>query len=362
MALNRVDVVFSGGGTGGHVYPALAIAEILRIRGISCAYIGTPNGIEASLVARTQIPYFGIDAAPVKGRNAGKAVLAMGTAARATAEARSLIKSLRARMVICTGGYVAGPVGLAASTLGLKMLLVEPNAVMGLTNKLLTRLCDGVVTAFEDAPEGIPKKKRLYMGVPIRPGFVSSVPEPFTETPRLLVLGGSQGAHFLNEVVPEALGHLLTEGVHVSVLHQTGTHDVELVTEAYQRAGVTARVESYLEAVPAALKEAHLVIARSGAGTVAEVCAVGRPAVFVPLPSAADDHQTANAERVVRAGAALLAPQGATSPVYLSSLLSGLLASPERLEKMAEASRHLGNGDAARHVADHVETSLYAQR
>lgn len=361
LTLPRAEVVFSGGGTGGHVYPALAIAERLLQMGHSCAYIGTPAGMEAGIVARTSLPYYGIEVSPLKGRSPMAAAVSIGTAAKATARARVLLRQLGARVVVCSGGYVAGPVGAAAVSLGLPLLLVEPNAVMGLTNRLLARVAHGVVTPFDGVPAGISQSKRLNLGVPIRPGFEAaprtSVTHPRAEM-HVLVLGGSQGAHFLNECIPQALARLGESARAVRVLHQTGVRDVEATREAYLRSGASAEVRAYIDDVPQALQAADLVIARSGAGTVAEVCSVGRAAIFVPLPGAADDHQTANAQHVAARGAAIVLPQAAAGPEAMSKVLAELLGDDTALEVMAHAAASLGRPDAASRVAHKIDQLL----
>ncbi len=361
MSTPRAHVVFSGGGTGGHVYPALAIAQRLELMGRSCAYIGTPAGMEAGIVARTGVPYFGVEVSPLKGRSPIAAMLSLGTAAKAVAEARGLLRQLGARVVVCSGGYVAGPVGAAAVSLGLPLLLVEPNAVMGLTNRWLARMAQGVVTPFDGVPPGVSQSKRLNLGVPIRPGFeavLRSTHPPRRNELQVLVLGGSQGAHFLNECIPQAVAIVGESARAWRVVHQTGVRDVEATLEAYARAGIQADVRVYIDDVPHALQSADLVIARSGAGTVAEVCAVGRAAIFVPLPSAADDHQTANAKHVAARGAAVVLAQSDAGPEAMSKLLIRLLGDDATLDTMAQAAASLGRPDAAGLVARKIDELL----
>ncbi len=365
----RADVVFSGGGTGGHVYPALAIAERLHDLGRSCAFIGTPSGMESSIVARTRLPYVGIEVRPLKGRSVFAAAAALGTAASATAQARKVLQQLGARVVVCSGGYVAGPVGAAAASLGLPLLLVEPNAVMGLTNRWLTRVALAVVTPFDGVPLGIPRAKRLNVGVPIRPGFEPSprVHHGARET-NVLVLGGSQGAHFLNECMPQAFARARSQQERrpraswgdIHVVHQTGLNDVEETQQAYTDSSVTAEVHAYIHDMPHALQRADLVIARSGAGTVAEVCAVGRGALFVPLPGAADDHQTANAQAVAARGGATVLAQSDAGVEAMARALVELLSDGARLDDMARAAATLGRPQAAASVALKIDELLSA--
>jgi UDP-N-acetylglucosamine--N-acetylmuramyl-(pentapeptide) pyrophosphoryl-undecaprenol N-acetylglucosamine transferase len=271
-------------------------------------------------------------------------------AARATAGALALVRRLRPRVVLSVGGYASGPVTLAAALLGVPVAVLEPNSVVGLSNRIMAPVAKRAYVAWEGAARRFRRRARRVYGVPLRAGFA---PRPYVArgTARVLVLGGSQGAAALNERMPPAIARLrAVRGL--EVIHQAGKGREAEVREAYERADAAAvTVTAFIEDVSRALADADVVVARAGAGAIAEITAVGRAAILVPFPHAAGDHQAKNAEAVASAGAAVFLRQEAADASRLAAELSRLLADDAARVAMADASRALGKPDAARRVA-----------
>ncbi|RFP60607.1 undecaprenyldiphospho-muramoylpentapeptide beta-N-acetylglucosaminyltransferase [Luteimonas weifangensis] len=341
------------GGTGGHIFPGLAVAAALRARGVPVAWLGADAGMETRLVPQHGIA---IDTIAVKGLR-GKGVLALlGAPWRVFRAIRAASRVMRARQpsaVISFGGYAAGPGGIAARLRGVPLLVHEQNRAPGLTNRVLARFARRVLTGFPQTFRGVAED---VVGNPVR-GEIAALPPPAQRFAtrsgalRLLVLGGSQGARALNDALPRALATLTGK---IVVRHQCGEKLREDAERAYARAGVAATVEPFIADMAAAYAGADLVVCRAGALTLAELCAAGIGSVLVPFPQAVDDHQTRNAEYLVERGAAVLLPQGAALVEELRATLSVLAANPQRRLAMAEAARALARPDAAERVADAV--------
>lgn len=347
MSTPRFSVL--AGGTGGHIFPALAVARVLRGRGAEVRWIGSAGGMEERLVPEDG---FAIDTLAVGGLR-GKGITTLLAAplrlARAVRQARALLKEQRPQAVLAFGGYASGPGGLAARSLGLPLIVHEQNRAPGLTNRVLARIARRVLTGF---PGAFPPPAEV-VGNPVREA-IAALPDPARRLagrdgpPRLLVLGGSQGARGLNLALPEALaGHPGLE-----IRHQCGAKLLDETRAAYTAAGVTARVEPFIADMAGAYGWADLVISRAGASTLAELCAAGVASVLVPFPGAVDDHQARNAEYLAEGQAALWLRQTATLAADLAGLLSPLLADRARLLAMARAARALALPDPAGRVAD----------
>jgi UDP-N-acetylglucosamine--N-acetylmuramyl-(pentapeptide) pyrophosphoryl-undecaprenol N-acetylglucosamine transferase len=345
-------IVIAGGGSGGHVFPGLAIAEALEQNAeVEVVFAGTARGLEASVVPARGYRLELLDVVPIKGGGAARAARGVLVAALAVLRSAALVRRLAPRAVLSVGGYAAGPVTLAAGLLGVPVALVEPNGVAGLANRILGPIAKRAYVAWGPAATSFAPRKTRRFGVPIRRGFRPAVREP-KGPPRVLVLGGSQGAAALNERLPEALGIVVRTRPDIQVLHQAGKDRDLAVREAYARAGVAqARVVPFLDDVAAEMARADVVVARSGAGTVAEVAAVGRPALLVPFPFAADDHQAQNAEALERAGGAVCVRQERADALRIAGELSSLLGDTARLVRMSAASRAFGKPDAATDIA-----------
>ncbi len=354
----------AGGGSGGHVFPGLAIAEELAHRGWQVSWAGSRQGPESRLVGERRIAFHALPARPVVGAGWTGKLRAVATLARSAWGARALVRYLGARVVVGTGGYVSAPAVVGARMARRPALLVEPNAEAGVANRWLSRLASEAAVAFDETGAQL-KCRSTTTGVPVRSEFFDLAAEVPPGPPwRLLVLGGSQGARQINELVPAALAALSPEVGEVAVCHQTGERHLETTRAAYLAAGhesaggagetsVRFEVVSFLAAMAAAMAECHLIVSRAGAITLAEICASGRPSVLLPLALAAG-HQTGNARRLAEAGAAEVLPAAATA-ADLAETLGRLLADPPRLSAMGSAARRLANRDAAAAIADRVE-------
>lgn len=341
------------GGTGGHVFPALAVAERLRAQGHEVFWIGTRNRMEARLVPEQGFPIEWLGIEGLRGRGALALLAAPGKLALALGQAAGILRRRRPDLVLGMGGFASGPGGVMAWLLGIPLIIQEQNRVPGLTNRWLARLARRVFQAF---PDSFPPGRRAETcGNPVRPA-IAALPPPGERLAsrqgpaRLLVVGGSLGARALNEQVAPALA-LLPPGLRPLVRHQAGEQTLEIARQAYAAAGVPAEVSPFIADMAAAYGWADLVLCRAGALTVSELAAAGLGAVLVPYPHAVDDHQTANARVLAAGGAAEILPQTQLNPAHLSAVLSRLLGDRPRLLAMAEAARALAAPDAAGHIA-----------
>ena len=341
------NVVVMAGGTGGHVFPALAVAEALRGRGVSIHWLGTRAGIESELVPARGFPITYIDVSGVRGQGVKRLLAAPFKLAGAVLAAMRMLRGAEADVVIGLGGYVTGPGGVAARLLGKPLLIHEQNAVAGLTNRLLSRIAVRVLEAFPGAFP--PSAKVSCVGNPVRPE-IAALAAPGAryagreDALRVLVLGGSQGAVALNELVPEALA-LLAAKRPLQIRHQAGRKNLEKAAAKYRALGVGADVLPFIDDMAGAYAWADLVVCRSGALTVAEIAAAGVASVLIPYPFAVDDHQTANGRYLSEAGAAVLFRQQDLDAATLAAALEPLLVR-ERLLQMAVAARALARPEA----------------
>ncbi|TNF35485.1 MAG: undecaprenyldiphospho-muramoylpentapeptide beta-N-acetylglucosaminyltransferase [Gammaproteobacteria bacterium] len=347
-------VLIMAGGTGGHVFPALAIADALRAKGNEVVWLGTQKGIEARLVPQAGIPLFFVSVSGIRGKGMMALLKAPLQLLKAVHESVSLLRRIKPACVLGMGGFAAGPGGLAAWLLRYPLVIHEQNAVAGTTNRLLSRLARRVLVAFPDA-----LRAGEWVGNPVR-ASIAGLPMPQERSVgqhqplRILVLGGSLGARALNQALPKALA-----GRAVEVFHQTGKADGESVLAAYQQAGVPARVETFVEDMAAAYAWADLAICRAGALTVAELAAAGVGSVLVPYPHAIDDHQTRNAAWLADSGAAVLMPQPALEAGELPAVLDRLLAHPQQLAAMAAAARAKAKPESAQQAAMICEECMH---
>jgi UDP-N-acetylglucosamine--N-acetylmuramyl-(pentapeptide) pyrophosphoryl-undecaprenol N-acetylglucosamine transferase len=355
-----VRVVIAGGGTGGHLYPGIAIARELLARqpDAQISFAGTAQGIEARVVPREGFVLDVIRSAGLKGKSIadrarGAALLPIGVLA-----AWRLVSSRRPDVVIGVGGYSSGPVVLAAALRGIPTMLLEQNAVPGLTNRWLSRVVKAAAVTF-DATATYFGAKAFVSGNPVRPEFFatagpqqeSALDDQHSVT-RVLVFGGSQGAHAINVAMVEAAPRLAAGGSHLRLVHQTGERDVEVVRTAYRQAGLQAVVEPFLYDMGRQLGQADVVVCRAGATTLAEITAAGKAAILIPLPTATDDHQRKNAEALAAAGAADVLLQQDASGTAVADRVLALAADRGRRERMAKAARSLARPDAAKVIVD----------
>jgi UDP-N-acetylglucosamine--N-acetylmuramyl-(pentapeptide) pyrophosphoryl-undecaprenol N-acetylglucosamine transferase len=351
--MNPPSVLIMAGGTGGHVFPALAVAERLRMHGATVTWMGARRGLEATLVPKAGIPMEWIEIAGLRGKGLRRRLLMPIMLSRALWQAGGILRRLRPAVVLGMGGFASGPGGMMARLLGIPLIVHEQNAIAGLTNRWLARVAGRVFQAF---PETFPATQRaVTVGNPVRE-VIAKLPLPAERFAnrkgrrRLLVVGGSQGALALNQLVPQALA-LLEEGERPEVWHQAGGQLHEAAEVAYREAGITARLTPFIENMAEAYGWADLVLCRAGALTIAELAAAGIGAVLVPFPFAVDDHQTANARFLEKDNAALVVQQAELTAERLAALLRELLSDRDRLLRMAEAARRLAKVDAAEQVA-----------
>ena len=349
--MRRPTVLIAGGGTGGHVFPAVAVAESMEaLADVDVVFCGTARGVEARVVPARGWRLELLHVEPMKGGGPARAVRGALVAARATVHALGLVRSLRPKAVLSVGGYASGPVSLAAALLGVPVAVMEPNSVVGLANRLLAPFAKRAYIAWHEAGARFRPRARRDYGVPLRAGFG---PKPYgaRETLRVLVLGGSQGAAALNERMPAVLARL-ADVPGLEVVHQAGRERDADVRAAYDRERVQrVTVVPFIDDVAKAIADADLVVARSGASSVAELAAIGRAAVLVPFPHAADDHQAKNAQALARAGGAVCVRQEAADVIRLATEMGRLLRDDRARTAMADASRACGKPGAARDVA-----------
>ena len=344
-------VLIMAGGTGGHIFPGLAVAQALRERGVQVAWLGAEGGMETRLVPAHGIAIDTIAVKGVRGKGLATLLTAPLKLLRAVRDAARVLRARQPAAVVSFGGFAAGPGGIAARIARIPLLVHEQNRAAGMTNRVLAKVARQVLVGF---PQTFARE--TLVGNPVRAQIAQVAPPAQRDfrhggALRLLVLGGSQGARALNTAVPQAVAAL---GLPVEILHQAGERMLDDACKAYADAGVAATVEPFIADMAAAYAHADLVVCRAGALTLAELCAVGVGSVLVPFPQAVDDHQTRNAEYLVERGAALLLKQGDDLAARLRQVLAGLAAEPGRRLAMAVAARSLARPDAAARVADAV--------
>ena len=349
-------VIVAGGGTGGHLFPGIAVVEELSRRNpdLEVVFVGTDRGIESRVVPQLGYELERIEVSPLKGRTAGELLRSVAALPGAAARAMAILRAHRPDLVIGVGGYASGPILAAAAARGIPTAILEQNAHVGLTNRMLARVIGRAYVTFPETAASFGAKRARVSGNPVRRAFVEAARRAHTDPEgaeararRVFVLGGSQGSQALNQTVPEALA-----GLGLDVLHQTGAAMRDEVEARYRALGVRAEVVPFIDEMAAAYGSAALVIARAGATTVAELCAVGRPSVLIPYPFAANDHQRKNAEALEREGAAICIPQDTLDPQMLATTVRGLMSSPDRRRAMSESARRFGRPDAAASIVD----------
>jgi len=352
-AMSAGPVVVMAGGTGGHVFPALAVANVLRERGVAVVWLGTHAGMEARLVPAHGIPIEWIRVAGIRGKGIAAWMLAPLRLAQAVGEAGAVLRRVKPRAVLGAGGFVSGPGGIAAWLLGIPLLIHEQNAIAGLTNRWLAKIATRVFEAF---PDSFARRDAECIGNPVR-ADIAALPAPTLRfaargnPKRLLVLGGSQGARRLNQLLPQALAQLSTT-LRPQVRHQTGSRGFDDARAAYAAAGVEAELLPFIDDMAGAYAWADLAICRAGALTITELQAAGLGALLVPFPAAVDDHQTRNAGVMVRAGAARLVQERELDAEGLGRLIGELTADRATLLAMAEAARAGAITNAAARLAE----------
>jgi UDP-N-acetylglucosamine--N-acetylmuramyl-(pentapeptide) pyrophosphoryl-undecaprenol N-acetylglucosamine transferase len=344
--------ILAGGGTGGHVIPAIAIAQELRRRyAAEVLFIGTERGLEKRLVPAAGFPLQFVKIGALNKVGLATRLQTMFNLPRALFDAGRMLNEFQPDVVIGVGGYASGPAMISALRRRIPTLAFEPNLVPGFANRMIARFVSAAAVHFEQTAQYF--RNPVVTGVPVRPAFFQIPRKPYVPaTPTLLVFGGSQGARAINQAMVRAVPELMKRLPGLKVVHQTGERDYDQVYGAYAQAGIPAEVHKFIDDMPGFFARADLVLCRSGASTVAEIAAAGKPAVFVPFPLAADDHQRRNAEALEQAQAAVVIEETRLDEVWLVDSILALLEDPARLAGMAEAARAMAHPNAAKDIAE----------
>ena len=356
--MNPMRVVIAGGGTGGHLYPGIAVArELLRRHpDARVTFAGTARGIESRVIPREGLELDLLRSSGLKGTSIAARTRGLLLLPLSGIDAWRIISRRSPDLVIGVGGYSSGPVVLMAALRGVPTLLLEQNAVPGLTNRLLAPAVSAAAVTFESTAAYF-GRRAIVAGNPVRSEFVSDSSPPGVRAagpPRILIFGGSQGAHAINVAMVEAAPRLAAAAPAVAITHQSGERDLEMVRDGYRRAGLQARVEPFLFAMDREMKAADLVVCRSGATTLAELTASARPSILIPFPGATDDHQRKNAEALARNGAATMIDQRELTGDRLASEILSLAGNEVERRRMGEAASRLARPDAAKVIVNKI--------
>ena len=349
-------IMFAGGGTGGHLFPGISLAQEFnrRFPDVDIVFAGTRKGLEVRVIPPLGYRLVFIKIGGLVGKGLRQRLKVIGSLPRALIQALVLLVRYQPDLVVGLGGYASAPVLVAARMAGIPLVIQEQNAFPGLVNRCLAPFAAAIFIAFDKARKKLHNRNIINTGNPVRADFIRSV-ESSTGNQNaflILVIGGSLGAHSLNETVPPALARLKESGIPIRVIHQTGSKELERVREAYQTSGIQAEVADFFADMERKYAQADLVICRAGALTLAELALVGRPAVLVPYPHAAHDHQQFNAQVFVEKGAALMVMDQALNGEELATMLTVLYKDPDRRRQMAMAAAGLGRSRAAVQIVD----------
>jgi len=352
-----MTIIIAAGGTGGHLYPAVALARefLQRDPSTKILFVGTSRGLESKVLAHEGFELALIDAKPVMGMGLLGMVKGLCAMPISLWQCRRILRTRHARLVIGVGGYTSPMMVIAAAISGIARVILEPNANPGMANKAVGPFVQRAFLAFDSAAASFDRAKVRVVGTPIRREFLARArqePMPSSEPGRehVLIFGGSQGAKAINSAAIEGLPELMKQRPHMTVLHQTGEADYARVTEAYRQAGVSVTATPFLYDMPSAINAADLVVARAGAMTVAELTTCGKPAVLIPLPTAIYDHQMKNARVMEAAGAAIVLPQADLTGARLADTIAEVLDNPARVKAMGAATVTLRRTDAAESI------------
>jgi UDP-N-acetylglucosamine--N-acetylmuramyl-(pentapeptide) pyrophosphoryl-undecaprenol N-acetylglucosamine transferase len=344
-------VILAGGGTGGHVIPALAIARELQSRySAECCFIGTSRGIETRLVPTAGFPLELIQVGAlnqVSFATRAKTVLGLPLAVFSSLR---IVRKFRPDVMIGVGGYASGPAMLAAALRRVPTVAFEPNVVPGFANRMVARFVSAAAVHFEETKKYF--RNCRVTGVPVRAEFFELPQREPADPPTLLVFGGSQGARAINQAMTGAMGALRDRIPGIKLLHQTGERDYDTTVAAYEKLAVIVEVSKFMDNMPAMFARADLIVSRSGASTVAEIAAAGKPSVFVPFPKAADDHQRRNAEAMQNVGAAVMLEERDLTSVKLADAVGDILSNPVKMKAMSVAARGMAHPNATRDIAE----------
>jgi UDP-N-acetylglucosamine--N-acetylmuramyl-(pentapeptide) pyrophosphoryl-undecaprenol N-acetylglucosamine transferase len=352
-----MKVMIAAGGTGGHIYPGIAVANEIMARDAESEvlFVGTARGLEKKIVPENGFQLSLINSAGLKNVGVIGKIKGLSVLPKSFLEARAIIRQFRPHVVVGAGGYVSGPVLMMAAIMGVPNLVMDSNALPGFTNRRLARFIDKAALAFEEAVPFF-GKKGVVTGNPVRKEFFEIEPREAAETINLLIFGGSQGSRAINDAMAAALPLLARDRDKVNVTHQTGDADYQKILDAYLSNGwENADIRPYIADMVTEVNKADLVISRAGATTCSELAAAGRPSIMIPLPTAADDHQRKNAEAMRSAGASRMLLQSDLTGASLATAIGDLTADAGRLVEMGRAAKRLGRQDAAERTVDLIE-------
>jgi UDP-N-acetylglucosamine--N-acetylmuramyl-(pentapeptide) pyrophosphoryl-undecaprenol N-acetylglucosamine transferase len=351
-----VRIVIAGGGTGGHLFPGVAIAEEFRRRNKEneVLFIGTNRGLEARVLPQIGFALATLEVEGIKGRGITRSMAALAKIPRSLIQSRQIIRGYAPAVVIGVGGYASGPAVLAAHFMGLPTAIAEQNAIPGETNRILGHFADRIFVSFAETAGRFRADRVRVTGNPIRAAIAGAPRRERTpgNAMTILVFGGSQGAHRINQAVLEALPHLGELKGGLRIIHQTGKDDLEWVTKGYRDQAMEAEVLPFITDMATAYGKADLLVCRAGATSIAEITASGKAAIFIPFPFAVNDHQTKNAELLVNRGAAAMIPERDLTGESLSGLIRQLAQDPGKIEEMQHNAASLGNARAAADIVD----------
>lgn len=351
-------IVMAGGGTGGHVVPLLAVARELKARRHECIFIGTRSGFEAKLVPAADFPLEFIEIGGLNRVGMAQSIRTLIQLPFSILNARGMLGKFRPGAIFSMGGYVAGPVVLAGLWKRLPIVVMEPNALPGLSNRYVARFVTRALLNFPEAARFFPPGKSTITGLPVRPEFFAIQPKAREAKLTVLITGGSQGSRRLNEAAQQSWNYFREAAFPVTFIHQSGSPGYEALAKRFAASGMEGEIVQFIENMPAAFARADLVIARAGAGALAELAAAGKPAILVPLPGATDEHQLRNAEAFSKAGAARVVLDGEMDGGRLFEEVSRLSAQPAILKRMGDQARRFAHPHAARQAAEIVEASI----
>lgn len=349
-------IIIAAGGTGGHLFPGIALAEEFKTKNESnqVLFIGTKREMEKRILIPQGFAFQSIEVASLKGKNRFQLLKSILSIPKSIVASIMVIKNFNPDLVIGLGGYVSGPVVLAATLMGFKTAIHEQNTLPGLTNRLLSKIADLIFVSFHQSLSYFPKRKTIVSGNPIRKECLKASSSTHVRTPfTLLVLGGSLGSHQINAAMIEALPDLTPIRDQIKIIHQTGESDLNRVQEAYLKMGFSAEVSAFIHRMVDAYQQASLVISRAGATTLAEMMAQGRASILIPYPLAANHHQHLNAMALVNQKAALMMDPEQMTGKGLADRILDLFHHPERLAEMEVNAGRLGKPKAAQHIVDH---------
>ena len=354
-------LMIGGGGTGGHIYPAIAIAKeyVARNKNRRVVFVGTERGLEKTIVPKAGFPLETISVGGLKGKGGLALLKSIFRLPYGFIQAFQLVGKHRPSVVLGVGGYSSGPVLFAAALRGVPTVIHEQNAYPGLTNRMLARFVKKVIVAFAEAAPRMKRADAVVTGNPVRAEFFAAQRQPSTvNRQRLLIFGGSQGSRILNDAMTGALLFLSRLKDRLDIVHQTGPNELQKVQEAYRTSGAfpNARVVAYLDPIVDEIAAADLVVCRAGAMTIGELCAIGRPAIFVPFAAATNNHQELNARVVERAGGGTVITEAQLTPEKLGAAINEIISDPERTRRMGAAAKALATPEATKKIVDSIES------